>query len=133
MDTAVKIPLSERFNIRMIVFIGVIGFLIGYPIYVLIDAQISGGIKNVAGGYKQVDLKALGNFVFDGQNGTANDVPARWRELNGQKVVFEGEMYSATSASEADRFQLVYSIAKCCFGGPPKVQERVFCFVPNNG
>jgi hypothetical protein len=28
------------------------------------------------------------------------------------------------------RFQLVYSIAKCCFGGPPKVQERVWLQVP---
>ena len=39
-NTVAKVPLSERFNIRMIAFIGVIGFLIGYPIYVLIDAQI---------------------------------------------------------------------------------------------
>jgi hypothetical protein len=25
---------------------------------------------------------------------------------------------------------LVYNIQKCCFGGPPKVQERVFAKVP---
>lgn len=133
MDSAAKIPLSERFNLRMIVFIGVIAFLIGYPIYVLIDAQLSGGIKSVSGGYKQVDLKALGNFVFDPQNGTVNDVPAKYRELDGQKVLLIGEMYADNATSEANRFQLVYSIAKCCFGGPPKVQERVFCVVPNDG
>ena len=131
-ETAVKIPLSERFNFRMVVFVAVIVFLVGYPIYVLIDAQLSGGIKNVAGGYKQVDLKALGNFVFDAQSGTLNDVPPKYRELNGQKVVFEGEMYADNAAVEARQFQLVYSIAKCCFGGPPKVQERVFCNVPND-
>ena len=28
------------------------------------------------------------------------------------------------------QFQLVYSIVECCLGGPPKVQERVFAFVP---
>src|SRR5207249_8010328 len=65
MDTAVKVPLSERINLRMIVFIGVIGFLVGYPIYVLIDAQVSGGVKNAANGYKLVDLKAMSTFEFD--------------------------------------------------------------------
>jgi hypothetical protein len=29
-------------------------------------------------------------------------------------------------------FELVYSIAKCCFGGPPQVQERVFAHVPKD-
>jgi len=29
-------------------------------------------------------------------------------------------------------FQLVYSIQKCCFGGPPRVQERVFVKAPPN-
>jgi hypothetical protein len=75
----------------------------------------------------------MGNFVFDAQNGTVNDVPPQYRALDGQKVVLVGEMFSGTSYSEANRFQLVYSIQKCCFGGPPKVQERVFCVVPNNG
>jgi hypothetical protein len=133
MESAVKVPLSERFNFRMIVFIAVIGFLVGYPVYVLIDAQVSHGIKNVAGGYKQVNLKAMGNFVFDAQNGSVNDVPPQYRGLDGQKVVLVGEMFSRQSFSEANRFELVYSIQKCCFGGPPKVQERVFCIVPNNG
>jgi hypothetical protein len=132
-NSAVKIPFSERFNLRMILFITVIGFLVGYPIYVLIDAQVSHGIKTVAGGYKEVNLKAMGNFVFDGQNGTVKDVPPQYRELDGQKVVLVGEMYAGGSYIEANRFQLVYSIAKCCFGGPPKVQERVFCIVPNDG
>src|SRR4051794_32598742 len=109
-----KVPLSERFNLRMIVFIGVIGFLVGYPTYVLIDAQLNHGIKSVAGGYKQVDLKALGNFQFDDRDGSVNDVPAVYRGLDGQKVVLIGEMYSDNGASDVNKFQLVYSIAKCC-------------------
>ena len=91
------------------------------------------GIKDVGGGYKEVNLKAMGNFVFDGQNGTVSDVPPQYRALDGQKVVLVGEMYSSVGAAEVSRFELVYSIAKCCFGGPPKVQERVFCVVPNDG
>src|SRR4051812_41154882 len=104
MNNVAKIPLSERFNLRMIIFIGVIAFLVGYPVYVLIDAQVSGGVKSVAGGYKEVNLKALGNFQFDGQNGTIDDVPPKWRELDGQKVVLVGEMYSDIGANEVNRF-----------------------------
>ena len=128
-----KVPFYERINLRMLIFIGVIGFLVGYPIYVLIEAQLTGGIHSVGGGYKQVDLKALGNFQFDDQTGSVTDVPPRYRELDGQKVVLVGEMYSGTGAGEVNRFELVYSIAKCCFGGPPKVQERVFCKIPKEG
>jgi hypothetical protein len=30
---------------------------------------------------------------------------------------------------DVTEFELVYSIAKCCFNGPPKVQERVYTSV----
>jgi hypothetical protein len=133
MTMVAKVPLSERFNFRLIFFFGFIALLIGYPVWTLIDAQLSHGIRNVGGGYKEVNLKAMGNFVFDAQNGTVNDVPPQYRQLDGQKVVLVGEMYGDGSFGEARRFQLVYSIAKCCFGGPPKVQERVFCIVPKDG
>ena len=36
------------------------------------------------------------------------------------------------SSNEVKQFQLVYSIVQCCMGGPPKVQERVFAFVPDD-
>jgi hypothetical protein len=127
-----KVPLSERFNLRLLIFIGVIAILVGYPVCVLVQQQLSGGVTSVAGGYKEVNLKALGNFVFDDSSGTVNDVPAKYRELDGQKVLLIGEMYSGTGAGEVNSFELVYSIAKCCFGGPPKVQERVFCYLPKN-
>ena len=36
-------------------------------------------------------------------------------------------MYAGRSAApEINDFQFVYSITKCCFNGPPLVQERVF-------
>jgi hypothetical protein len=38
-----------------------------------------------------------------------------------------------SAADEVNNFQFVYNIQKCCFGGPPRVQERVFITVPNRG
>ena len=124
--TPVKVPFSERFNIRVLVFILIIAAIPGYVLYVMIDAQISGGIKNVAGGYKEVNLKAMSSFELDQTEGTINDVPQKWRDLNGQKVVLQGEMWQPYSANnEIAGFDLCYSIAKCCFSGPPKVQHFV--------
>src|SRR5437773_7279709 len=124
--SAIKVPLGERINIRMVVFIAVIGFLVGYPIYVLIDAQLSGGIKNAAGGYKLVDLKAMSTFELDQTNGTINDIPSKWRDLEGQKVILHGEMWDSRGAGPTvESFELCYSIAKCCFSGPPLLQHFV--------
>ena len=33
--------------------------------------------------YRMVDIKALGNFNFDGANGTIDDVPSVFRRLDG--------------------------------------------------
>jgi hypothetical protein len=133
MDTAVRVPLSERVNLRMIAFFAVIALLVGFPVYSFVHEQITGGVTDAGGGFKEVDLKALGNFMFDAQGGSINDVPQKWRALDGQKVVLVGEMFAPNEASDnVRRFELVYSIAKCCFGGPPKVQERVFCEVPKS-
>ena len=128
MDTAapVHIPLSERINFRMITFAALLLVLVGLPTYWYLDATISGGVKDVGGGYKQVDLKAMSNFIFDQQNGTIEDVPEKWRALDGQKVILYGEMWQPNvAANRISDFELVYSIAKCCFSGPPQVQHFV--------
>ena len=65
MDTAVKVPLSERINFRLVAFIGVIALMVGYPVYVMVDQQVSGGIKNAGDGYKEVNLKAMSTYTFD--------------------------------------------------------------------
>jgi hypothetical protein len=123
---AIKVPLSERINLRVVVFVGVVVFLVGYPIYVLIDAQVSGGVKNAAGGFKLVDLKAMSTFEFDQANGAIDDIPRKWRDLDGQKVILHGEMWAPSGAGNTvDSFELCYSIAKCCFSGPPLVQHFV--------
>src|SRR5947209_11256216 len=126
---AAKPPLSERVNFRMIIFAAVVLFLIGWPVYTFLSESLTGGIHN-RGGFKEVNLKALGQFDFDPAGGSLTDVPAQYRALDGQKVLLEGEIYDPNEARDITAWELVYSIQKCCFNGPPRVQERVFCTAP---
>ena len=124
-----KIPLSERINIRMLIVGLVVALIVGYPVYMYVDAAVHGGAKQVGNAW-QVDLKALGNFPFDEANGDLKDVPEKWRQLDGKQVVLQGFPYVTNYAGDTiPAFQFVYNVQKCCFGGPPKVQERVFAHV----
>jgi hypothetical protein len=79
-----------------------------------------------------VDLKAMSLFPLDQINGKIEDVPEKWRALDGQKVIVDGEMWDPLSAGNKIKgFQLVYSIAKCCFSGPPQIQHFVHARVVN--
>jgi hypothetical protein len=132
MESAIKEPLSARINFRMIVFGAVLLGLIGIPVYIYVDSVIHHGIKN-QGNYYEVDLKSMGNFSFNDLNGSVDDIPAQWRQLDGKRILLQGEVFAPNEAGDhMSQFQLVYSIAKCCFGGPPKVQERVFAVVPKD-
>ena len=125
MDSAVKAPISERINLRMIVFFGVLLLLVGTPVYIYLKSAITGGIERTSEGVK-VDLKAMSVFPFDQVNGTIDDIPKKWRDLDGQKIIATGEMWDSKGASRyVDSFDLVYSISKCCFSGPPQVQHFV--------
>lgn len=79
--------------------------------------------------YRRVNLKALGSFNFDQTNGTIDDVPAAFRQLDGQRVILQGFMWSPNAAPRVDRFQIVYNIQR---GDHrlPLVQERVFASTP---
>lgn len=127
----VKVPLSERINFRLIIFIALIAFVVGVPVYWYLDAELSGGIKQRADGYTEVDLRAMSLFSFDQQNGRDEDVPQKWRDLDGKKVILTGEMWVPGSfADQVKGFQLCYSVAKCCFSGPPQVQHFVNSTAP---
>jgi len=92
---------------------------------------LSGGIHDY-GAYKEVDLKAMSTFDMDQTNATLEDIPAKWRALEGQKVMAIGEMWAPHSADDSaklDYFQLVYSKTKCCFSGPPLAQHFVDGYV----
>ncbi|HEX8521712.1 MAG TPA: hypothetical protein VF669_05595 [Tepidisphaeraceae bacterium] len=124
--TLTKPPLSQRINWRMIIFFLVIGTMIGYPLYQFVHEAVTGGITSAGNGYTHVELKAMSGFVFDQTAGSINDIPEKWRQLDGKKVIMEGEMWDSRGAGqEVSSFQLCYSIAKCCFSGPPQVQHFV--------
>jgi hypothetical protein len=127
-----KVPLGQRINFRIIVFALVMLVVIGYPIYLFVKEDITGGIVD-RGDYKEVNLQAMSVFPFDQQNGRMEDIPQKWRDLDGKKVMLQGEMYAPGAASdELRRFDLVYSISKCCFNGPPQVQHFVKSTVVGN-
>src|SRR4051794_9557714 len=123
---------KEGLNWSMIARVGVLAFVVlgalGYILYNFIEMSVTGGIKKAGGGYVEVDLKAMSVFNFNQVNGTINDVPKKWRDLDGKKVICYGEMWSPTDAGRyVGSFDLVYSIAKCCFNGPPQIQHFVHC------
>jgi hypothetical protein len=123
-------PIAGKINFRLIVFLAVITAPIIWIAAQFVSAKVSHGIKQ-EGDVSLVDLKSLGNFPFDERTSTINDIPSRWRGLDGKKVALEGFMFPTNSAvSGVSGFQFVYNIQKCCFGGPPLVQERVFTVVP---
>jgi hypothetical protein len=113
-------------NARIAVFTIVMLLLVGTPAYLYFDSVASGGVKDLGNGLLQVDLKALSTFPFDQENGTIADVPQKWRDLDGKKIVVIGEMWEPYSTDQGvKQFALVYSIAKCCFNGPPQIQHFV--------
>src|SRR5690606_20800474 len=102
-----------------------VAVMVGFPVYWLVDAMVTGGIKD-RGDYKEVDLKAMSDWDFDQVRGSLEDVPPQWRALDGERVLLTGEMWAPNSFGGAlDRFELVYSISKCCFSGPPQIQHFV--------
>ena len=69
------------------------------PPTLIISPLLSGGITD-HGSYAEVDLKALGYFPFDQRYGRTEDVPAKFRALDGRRVVMKGFMYSGDSAGQ---------------------------------
>ena len=127
-----KLPLRERVSFRMIFFIAFLVLLVGYPVYVMVDMHMTGGVRQLSSGYTEVDLKAMSTFGFDQANGTLEDVPPQWRALDGKKIVVHGEMWQPEVAGlTVSKFELVYSIAKCCFSGPPQIQHFVHATATN--
>jgi len=134
-DYTVKPSQSQRLkqmlqNWRLLAFVGFFFVVFGSLGYTIFSEVISGGVHK-RGDVVEVNLKAMGNFPFEAQGGTVKDVPPKYRALDGKKVLLQGFMYTPNSAgSDASSCQLVYNVQKCCFSGPPQVQERVFLHPP---
>ena len=130
MDTATYLPPRQRVNFRVFLFIAIVAAPFVWLIYSFVNQSVHKGVRHF-GDYDLVDLKSLGNFQFDPNNGTLSDIPPQFRALDGKKVMLEGFMWNGTeSGNRLHDFQYVYNVAKCCFNGPPLVQERVFARVP---
>jgi len=115
---------------RTYALIATVLFLFGYPIYIYTDALITGGITR-RGDLLVVDLKALSSFEMDQDTGTTQDIPLRYRQLDGKRVLLVGQMWDPYVADGKIRiFTLVYSISNCCFNGPPKIQHFIQATVP---
>src|SRR5438045_7988438 len=130
--TAAKVPLSERINLRMLIFFAVILIPIGYVVYLFADTWRTHGIWDARddrfGSYKKVDLKAMSMFELNQLAATDADIPPEYRALDGKRVMLVGEQYlGGRSQGLQLEFDLVYSLAKCCFQGPPKNQHFVKC------
>jgi hypothetical protein len=119
--------MKPRFqNWRLVVFVAALCIPFAWMGYTLLSESLSNGIHQ-HGDYTYVDLKSLGQFPFNDQTGVLTDVPKDYRQLDGKRVELKGMMWTPASAGGAvSEFQLVYNIQKCCFNGPPQVQERVF-------
>ena len=117
-------------SLRLVLLLGLVAAPFLYFGYIIVRDAVTGGVIS-RGDYVEVDLKAMGNFHFDASHDGLEAVPERFRNLDGKRVLLEGEMFVTNQADDGvRRFELVYNIQKCCFGGPPKVQERVFAKVP---
>jgi hypothetical protein len=123
---APKAPWWKRINFRVIVFAAVIVTIVGVPIYWFLDETITGGVHD-HGTYKEVNLKAMSSFDMDQENATMDDIPQKFRDLEGDDVLMIGEMWAPKDAGDGklSYFQLVYSKTKCCFNGPPLAQHFV--------
>ncbi|HEY8747042.1 MAG TPA: DUF3299 domain-containing protein [Tepidisphaeraceae bacterium] len=114
----------------MMSFVGFFFIVFGALGYTIFSETINNGIHK-RGGVAVVNLKALGRFPFDDQTGKMTDVPKDFRGLDGKKVALQGFMFTTNSASaQVSDCQLVWNVQKCCFGGPPLVQERIFLEAP---
>jgi hypothetical protein len=123
---------NRRFNARTLVALAAIALPVVWFTSAFVEAVVYGGVHRHEG-YTDVDLQALGRFPFNSDTGTIEEVPSKFRALDGQRVVMTGFMYNQLAAGpRVHNFEFVYNLQKCCFGGPPKVQERVFARCPGH-
>jgi hypothetical protein len=102
-----------------------LAMIVGYPVFDAVNDATPHRIRQ-RGDVWVCDLRTLSNFDLDQINGRTEDIPRELRDLDGKRVQMRGQMWSPNDADGRLRnFELVYSIANCCFSGPPKVQHLV--------
>jgi hypothetical protein len=100
-------------------------YLIGMTLYQSIGEAVTHGVHH-RGNLYVVDLRSMSDFSMDQINGTNDDIPRPFRDLDGKRVMMAGQMWSPFGAAgRLGGFDLLYSINNCCFLGPPLVQHFV--------
>src|SRR5829696_8911139 len=86
-------------SVRLVVLLALVALPFLYFGYVIVDQSLNGGVTK-HGNYYDVDLKSLGYFPFDPAKDDLDNVPARWRALDGKRVALAGEMFVPGSAGD---------------------------------
>jgi len=79
-----KVHWSQRFNWRIMIFVAAVALPIMLLFFWWLNEFISGGIHDY-GAYKEIDLKAMSSFDMDQTNATIEDIPSKWRALEGKE------------------------------------------------
>jgi hypothetical protein len=113
-------------NPRVLLFLAIVLLPVLGVGYIAVSGAMSGGVRELPDGTVFVDLKRMSDFDFHPAVGTIEDVPEQWRQLDGERVVLEGQMWEPSRVDGGVKdFELVYSIDDCCFSGEPKIQHFV--------
>jgi hypothetical protein len=76
----------------------------------------------------EVSIKNLEGFPFDQQNGTIDDVPQPFRNFDGKRVTFIGEMWAPDQATpKLSHFEMCYRLPRNDRNPPPLIQEYWQC------
>ena len=128
---SIQLPWTQRINFRLWIVLVLAAVAVGYPLYEGLLLAFNGGIRDSSddrGAILKVDLYSMSRFEIDHDLGEMTDIPKKWRELDGKRVELAGEIPPGLQVGgELTRFDLVFSITKCCIDGPPKMQHFVHC------
>ena len=105
-------------------------YIAGYPLYSYIESQLHGGIFR-HGDLISVDLQAMSDFEMNQVLREFRfDSPTLSRSGRPAGRACRRNVGAAHADGKLSSFDLVYSIGKCCFIGPPKVQHFVKATLP---
>ncbi|HEY1683409.1 MAG TPA: hypothetical protein VGG19_01485 [Tepidisphaeraceae bacterium] len=104
------------------VFVAV-GLIAGYVVL-----EASEIVSPVPGQPIDISMKNLGGFPFNQQDGTINDVPQSFRNLDGKRLNLVGVLWAPQSTTpQLSRFEITYAIPRGSWHLPPQIQQFVQC------
>lgn len=80
-------------------------------------------LTEVPDGYRRISYRELDYNQADKESGAT--IPAAAETLDGEKVFIKGYVYPGSLKRGIKRFLLVRDKGDCCFGGNPKITDRI--------